>query len=67
MSRRTRTRTIEQAVALAKRYGVLTINPLTYRVNPYKAAAFAAAKQGKLRKVRINCGHYDFYPIETRS
>ncbi len=62
--KRRRERTVPEAVALAKRIGVLTINPLTYRKNPYKTAAFAAAKQGLLRKVRVDCGHFDFYPIE---
>lgn len=54
---------MQQAVALAKREGELQINPLTYRKNPYKNAAFAAAKLGLLRKVRVNCGLYVFYPV----
>lgn len=66
MARVRQMRTVDQAVARAKRDGVLTINPLTYRPNPYRDAAFAAAKQGLLRKVRVNCGLFNFYPIESK-
>lgn len=63
MSKRRKEKTVADAVALAKRYGMIEINPLKYRPSPYKSAAFAAAKQGLLRKVRINCGTYYFYPV----
>jgi len=56
--------TIDEVLALARRTGIITINPLKYRKCPLKNACFAAAKIGLLRKVRENCGRYNFYPIK---
>lgn len=56
-------KTVQQAVDLVNRTGCVTINPLAYRKNPYKDACFEASKLGLVRKVRENCGRFNFYPL----
>lgn len=58
-----KSRTVAEAVVLVERTGAVCIEPLRYRVNPYKAACFAAAAAGLIRKVRENCGRFHFYPL----
>ena len=56
-------RTVQDAVRLVERTGGVTINPLSYRHNPYKKACFEAASLKLVRKVRENCGRFIFYPL----
>jgi hypothetical protein len=50
-------------VNLATRYGVLDVNPLKWRKWRGTEACFEAARQGKLRKERVSCARFLFYPI----
>jgi len=62
--KRRRDATVEEAVALVRRYGVVHINPLRYRRERYKNACFEAAARGLIKKTRINCGMYEFTPLK---
>ena len=56
--------TEKQVLEMAKRMGYLNVNPLTYRKSRIKTACFSLAKQGLLRKERINAGSFNFYPVD---
>lgn len=58
-------KTVAQAVQLVHSTGGVSINPLTTRKNPYKSACFSAAKLGLVKKVRVNCGLFIFYPLDN--
>ena len=60
-------KTVRDAVNLVNRTGGVTINPLSYRKNPYKDACFEAATLGLVRKVRENCGRFHFYPLDLQA
>lgn len=54
---------VDEVVALAKRKGQLSVNPLRAKKDRITNACFRAAERGLLRKERINCGRFIFYPV----
>jgi len=56
--------TVEAVVEMARRHGPLEVNPLKYRKWRGTDACFQAAREGLLKKERINCGRFRFYYIE---
>jgi len=57
--------TVEEVVAIARRWHFIELNPLKYRKWRGTDACFEAAKLGLLRKERINCGRFRFHYWET--